>query len=62
LIALAKRGCWPLPARALAWLAKPPAERARCRKRRERRIAAVVRDLLAADLPEAIAYPAGRES
>src|SRR5215470_12668714 len=58
---LAKCGYWPLPPRALAWLGESPADRARRRKRQERRIAAVVRELLAAELPEAIAYLAGRE-
>jgi hypothetical protein len=53
--ALAKRGAYPLPPAALAWLGEPPATRARARLRRERRIAAAVRDVLTAELPEAVA-------
>jgi hypothetical protein len=52
---LATLGYWPLPAPARAWLAEPPAERARRRKRWERRIRAVVLDILAAELPGAVA-------
>jgi hypothetical protein len=55
LTALARSGYWPLPPRALAWLAEPPLERTRRRRRWSRRIEAVVRDMLAAELPEAVA-------
>jgi hypothetical protein len=56
LLALMLSSYWPLPSRALAWLAEPPAARTRRRERRERGLAAVVREVLAADLPEAVAY------
>ncbi|HKI32953.1 MAG TPA: hypothetical protein VKA46_13960 [Gemmataceae bacterium] len=62
LTALAKCGCWPLPARALAWLVESPADRVRRCRRRNRRIAAVVRDLLAAELPEAVAMLLRRDT
>jgi hypothetical protein len=55
LVALAKASCWPLPPEALRYLAEPPRARARRGRRLDRRIAAVVRDVLAAELPEAIA-------
>jgi hypothetical protein len=53
--ALAREGAYPLPARALVRIAEPPAARACRRRRQDRRIAAVVRDLLADELPEAVA-------
>ncbi len=62
LLALAQSGCWPLPSLALGWLGEPPAERARRRKRREQRIAAVVREVMVAELPEAINYLSGGKS
>jgi hypothetical protein len=62
LTTLAKCGYWPLPAPALAWLAVSPADRVRRRQRRDRRIMAVVRDLLAAELPEAVALLLRREA
>jgi len=62
LLILARWSYWPLPARALAWLAEPPGERARRRQRTAQRIEAVTRLLLAADLPDAVAYLARRKS
>jgi hypothetical protein len=59
---LALASCWPLPPRALAWLEESPPQRARRQRRLDRRIAAVVRDLLTAELPAAVAYLRGRES
>jgi hypothetical protein len=56
LLALSCSSYWPLPREALAWLAEPPAARSLRRERRERGIAAVVREVLTADLPEAVAY------
>lgn len=56
LATLAKCGYWPLPARVLAWFAFPPAERSRRQRHWERRVEAVARRLLAAELPEAVAY------
>jgi hypothetical protein len=56
LLTLARFGYWPLPPQALAWLAESPWARA-CRRRRwADRIAAVVREVLAAELPAAVAY------
>lgn len=60
LVALAKASYWPLPERALAWLAEPPRDRARRWRRRERRVAAVVREVLAAELPAAVEFLLGR--
>jgi hypothetical protein len=54
LLTLAKCGYWPLSAQALAWLTRSPSERARRRRRLDRRIAAVVREIMAADLPAAL--------
>jgi hypothetical protein len=56
LTTLARCRCWPLPPPALAWLAEPPRARGRRRRRCAERVAAVVRDVLAAELPEAVAY------
>jgi hypothetical protein len=57
---LAKCGYWPLPARALAWVGEPPADRARRQRKWRRRVEAVVRELVAAELPEAVALLMGR--
>jgi hypothetical protein len=54
LFALARARYWPLPGPALAWLREPPAARARRRRREAGRIAGVVREVLAAELPEAL--------
>src|SRR5262249_4024392 len=55
----ARAGPCPCPAGAWACPAEPPSNRPRHRNRQERRISAVVREVLAAELPEAIAYLAG---
>jgi hypothetical protein len=60
LLALSRSSYWPLRPWALAWLAEPPAARALRRERRERGIAAVVREVLTADLPEALTFLTGR--
>jgi hypothetical protein len=59
--ALARSGAYPLPPAALAWLTESPAARSRRRERWARRIAAVVRSVLADELPEAIDYLLGRK-
>jgi hypothetical protein len=60
LLTLSRWSYWPLPPRALAWLAEPPATRARRRQRADRRIEAVARRFLARELPEAVALLTGR--
>jgi hypothetical protein len=60
LLALAKRGYWPLPADALHWIAESPEERQRRRRRIARPLAEFVRTILAAELPAAVAYLQGR--
>jgi hypothetical protein len=45
-------GWWPLPLRARSWLASPPGRTSRVR----RRVAPVVREILADELPEVIDY------
>jgi hypothetical protein len=52
---------WPLPAPARDWLARPPGDETRRRNRRKLQITAVVREVLAAELPEAFAYLLGRK-
>jgi hypothetical protein len=56
LACLARWNYWPLCDEAIAWLKQSPADRAARRLRREARIAAVAREVLAADLPGALAY------
>jgi hypothetical protein len=56
LITLAQCSYWPLPESALEWLAEPPRARAARRRRRDRQIAAVARDVLEEDLPAAFEY------
>jgi hypothetical protein len=51
---LARVGYWPLPPRALEWIAERPRTRKRRRRRLERRVADVVRAVLAEELPEAL--------
>jgi hypothetical protein len=53
---MAMWGRWPLCDEAIAWLKQPPAERIARRRSRDERIAAVAREVLAADLPGALAY------
>jgi hypothetical protein len=53
-------GAYPLSPRALAWLVEPPVVRGSRRRRWRRRVEAVVRRLLAAELPEAVALLMGR--
>ena len=60
LLALAKYGCWPLPADALQWIAEAPEERRKRRRRMARPLAEFVRTILAAELPAAVAYLQGR--
>jgi hypothetical protein len=60
--ALAKSGAYPLSRAALAWLADPPAASARRIRRREQQIAAVVRDVLTAELPEVVALLLKRDA
>jgi hypothetical protein len=55
---LALAGWWPLPPQALAWLRERPGDRPR---RRRRRLAALVRRVLAADLPDALNVLLGRD-
>jgi hypothetical protein len=52
LIALAKAGAWPLSKRQIRQLVQPP--RARRRRRWYSRMAALVRKIIASDLPEAL--------
>jgi hypothetical protein len=60
LIALAKMGYYPLPPCALRWLATPPSQTRHRRRRFRCRIAPAVRQILAAELPAAVTYLAGR--
>jgi hypothetical protein len=55
LITLAKSSYWPLPQKALDWIAESPADRARRQKRMARRMGNIIRNVLATELPEAIA-------
>ncbi len=53
---LMRSNYWPLSERAIRFLGRTPAERRRSRGRFERRVAEVVREVLAADLPAAVAF------
>ena len=55
LITLAQHGYWPLPQEALAWLAEPRADRAHRWRRTVRRMEKIIRNLIADELPEAVA-------
>lgn len=56
LVTLAKCGYWPLPWRALAWLVELATKRALRLERQRRRVEAITRRLIAAELPEAVDY------
>jgi hypothetical protein len=57
---LARTGHWPLPARAIAWLAEAPRARRHRRRCRAERIADVVREVLVDELPAAVRVLARR--
>jgi hypothetical protein len=60
LITLAQHGYWPLPQKALVWIAETPLDRARRQKRSVQKVKTVVRDVLAEELPAAVAFLVGR--
>src|SRR5262245_2791364 len=62
LTCLARWGYWPLPERALDWIATTPKATAQCRHKQTQRIAGIVRALLMEELPAAVAYVARRKS
>jgi hypothetical protein len=54
MIVLAKAKYWPLPDRALGWIAEPPRTRRRRRRHWIVRVQAVIRRLLLRELPDSV--------